>query len=52
MRAWLDDPNEDNLKRLMPIETREDSSLMASCSDEEFKQELDALTLEDFFELL
>jgi hypothetical protein len=52
MRAWLDDPNEDNLKRLMPIETLEDSSLMASCSDEEFKQELDALTLEDFFELL
>jgi hypothetical protein len=51
MRAWLDDPNEDNLKRLMPAETGEDSSV-GSCSDDEFKQELDALTLEDFFDLL
>jgi hypothetical protein len=44
-------PYEDNLKRLMPAETGEDSSV-GSCRDDEFKQELDALTLEDFFDLL
>ena len=51
MRAWLEDQNEDNLKRLMSSESVT-SPAVGPCSDDEFKQELDALTLEDFFDLL
>lgn len=51
MRAWLDDPSEKTLKKLA-------APLSSTMFDKELsggkplKQELDSLTLEEFFELL
>jgi hypothetical protein len=51
MKAWLDDPNEENLVNLIRPKTREDLA-HEPVSDAEIKEELERLTLEEFLELL
>lgn len=51
MRAWLENPNPDNLERLMHPKTPGGSPAGAP-GDAALKQELASLTLEEFFDLL
>jgi hypothetical protein len=51
VKAWLDEPNEENLVNLIRPKTREDLG-HEPVSDAEMKEELEQLTLEEFLELL
>ena len=51
VKAWLDDPNEENFVNLIRPETREEP-VREPVSDEEIKEELEKLTLEEFLGLL
>jgi hypothetical protein len=51
VKAWLDDPNEENLINLIRPKTRDDLA-NEPVSDAEMKEELEQLTLEEFLELL
>jgi len=51
VKAWLDDPNEERLVNLIRPKTGEDMA-NEPVSDEEMKEELEQLTLEEFLELL
>ncbi|MBW2616904.1 MAG: hypothetical protein JRD02_12120, partial [Deltaproteobacteria bacterium] len=49
VKAWLDDPNEEHLVNLIRPKTGEDMA-NEPVSDEEMKEELEQLTLEEFLE--
>lgn len=51
VKAWLDDPNEENIVNLIRPKTRDDLA-HEPVSDTEMKEELEQLTLEEFLELL
>jgi hypothetical protein len=51
MRAWLDTSDDDSLKKLIHPKTSTELA-RDPFKEDDFKQELESLSLEDFFDLL